>query len=136
MAYEPVDSQTAQSLEDAAAQCRRAMQTAGIHPTDEPLGTVVNLEHLIASYPEGHVPNENSVFQFVALLGETVRAAYGGQWVTADVGSGPEFGVVTDGPHGEVFWNLTGKLRRRLQRAGHQDSLTFYWKTISEQMAQ
>lgn len=136
MPYQPVEPETAQALAAAAAQCRRAMQAAGIKDTDDPRGIVTNLETLIASYPEGHVPNEESVFQFVALLGETVRAVYGGHWVEAEMRTGPELGVVTDGPHGDIFWNITGKLRRRLQTGQEQDSLLFYWQTIGEQLVQ
>mgnify|MGYP006910699956 CR=1 FL=1 len=136
MRYASVDSKTTQALTDAAAQCRRSMRTAGLEVADKPsLDTVATLEKLISSYAEKHIPNEQSVFQFVALLGETVRGVYGGSWVEADVGRGRELGVVTDGPYGDVFWNITGKMRKRLQ-LGIQESLTFYWKAISEQLRQ
>ncbi len=111
------------------------MQAAGAQVTDDPNQQVAHLEALIAGYPEGQRPNQQSVYQFVALLGEAVRAVYGGQWVRADVGAGEEIGVVTEGPHGPIFWNLTGKLRRRLQGSAEQDSLIFYWQTIGEQLA-
>jgi hypothetical protein len=134
MRYKPVDPQTAQALTDAAAQCLRSMRVAGLEVADDlSLETVAALEELISSYLEGHIPNEESVFQFVALLGETVRRVHGGHWAEADVGRGRELGVVTDGPYADVFWNITGKMRKRLQ-LGVQESLTFYWKAISEQL--
>ncbi len=136
MRYEPVDPPSAQALADAAAQCLRAMRAAGLNVLDDlSTATVANLEALIASYPEGHIPNRESVFQLVALLGETVRAVYGGYWAEAEIAGECELGVVTGGPHGDVFWNLTAKLRRRLQqRDVARESLTFYWDTISAQM--
>lgn len=139
MRYEPVDPPTAQALVDAAARCVRAMRAAGVNAADAlSAATVENLEALIASYPEGHIPNDESVFQFVALLGETVRQTYGGYWAEAEIGGARELGVVTGGPHGDVFWNVTAKLRRRLQRRkiAPRESLVFYWRAISEQMRQ
>ena len=49
-----------------------------------------------------------------------------------------ELGVVTGGPHGDIFWNVTAKLRRRLQAraAPKREALTFYWETIAAQMRQ
>ncbi|GAB4444358.1 MAG: hypothetical protein Kow00120_14030 [Anaerolineae bacterium] len=139
MRYQPVDAQTAQALADAAAQCRRAMRAAGLNISDDlSPATVANLEALIASYPEGHIPNAESVFQFVAVLGETVRAVYGGYWAGAEIAGERELGVVTGGPHGDIFWNVTAKLRRRLQAraAPKREALTFYWETIAAQMRQ
>ncbi len=136
--YHPVDDDTTAALNIAAEQCIHALEAAGAPPNgaNHPRATVVNLDTLIAGYPEGQVPNENSVFQFVALLGEMVRVAYGGYWAEAEMRTGRELGVVTEGPHGDIFWNLTGKMRRRLPSKGEQETLVFYWDTIGSQLKQ